>query len=218
MSLTRRQITVRTKRGKTYKRRALVRTGEQVRRFVSKHKGKLAIAAGIAAAGIGAWAIHRQKQSVAQHKANAQAAYAAHAKWAEEVMKRRSAAVSAAKEQVAKARQARQEVHEGVNDLERKINVMLHGRTHIRGSAEARHWQNERNETAQRARHEQQRVSTEANVRSTYHMHESAMRSGHFSNASDPYGTFRTARPRLEAGASAAPQPKPKRTRTRKAK
>lgn len=192
MALTRRQVTVRTKRGKSYKRSMLVRAVEQVRRFVSKHKGKLAVGAGVAALGLGAYALHSQRKSVAEHKANAAAAHAAYSKWTEETMKRR-AATSAA------------------------VNVVKHARTTIRGSEESHAWQKERDYQRDTARMRQRHDSDRLNRYTDSDRYASAERSGHYSKGFG--GGSPTARHRLASG---LPQPpaatKPKRTRARKAK
>lgn len=196
MALTRRQVTVRTKRGKSYKRSMLVRAGEQVRRFVSKHKGKLAVGAGVAALGLGAYALHSQRKSVAEHKANAAAAHAAYSKWTEATMKRRAADRSAAS------------VH---------APSVKHTRTTIRGSEESHAWQKERDYQRDTARMRQRHDSDRLNRYTDSDRYASAERSGHYSKGFG--GGSPTARHRLASG---LPQPpaatKPKRTRARKAK
>ncbi|TXH16105.1 MAG: hypothetical protein E6R03_06145 [Hyphomicrobiaceae bacterium] len=220
MSLTRRQITVRTKRGKSYKRSMLVRAGEQVRRFVSKHKGKLAVGAGVAALGLGAYALHSQRKSVAEHKANAAAAHAAYSKWTEETMKRRAAAEAAVNEHFDKAHQAANRVRERIDNLERKINVAKHGRTVIRSSEESHAWQKERDYQRDTTRMRQRHDSDRLNHYADSDRYASAERSGHYSKGFG--GGSPTARHRLESGLPQPPAPpttaKPKRTRARKAK
>ena len=195
MALARRQITVRTKRGKSYKRSMLVRAVEQVRRFVGKHKGKLAVGAGVAALGLGAYALHSQRKSVAEHKANAAAAHAAYSKWTEETMKRRAAASAA-------------------------VNVVKHARTTIRGSEESHAWQKERDYQRDTARMRQRHDSDRLNHYTDSDRYASAERSGHYSKGFG--GGSPTARHRLASGLPQPPAPsataKPKRTRARKAK
>lgn len=199
MALTRRQITVRTKRGKAYKRSMLVRAGEQVRRFVSRHKGKLAVGAGVAALGLGTYALHSQRRSVAEHKANAAAAHAAYSKWTEETMKRRAAGQSTASVHAPSAK---------------------HTRTTIRGSEEAHAWQKERDYQRDTTRMRQRHDSDRLNHYTDSDRYASAERSGHYSKGFG--GGSPTARHRLESGLPQPPAPpttaKPKRTRARKAK
>lgn len=200
MGLTRRQVTVRTKHGKSYKRSMLVRAGEQVRRFVSKHKGKLAVGAGVAALGLGAYALHSQRRSVAEHKANAAAAHSAYSKWTEETMKRRAAASAAVNEHSDKA-------HQAVNHVRERTPNRYGPKTWVKP-----YWVILRI----RQRHDSDRL----NHYTDSDRYASAERSGHYSKGFG--GGSPTARHRLESGLPQPPAPpttaKPKRTRARKAK
>lgn len=62
--LTKKKVTVRTKRGKTYQRSVMVRAGEAVRRagsFLNRHKGKIALGVGALALAGGAAALHKNQ-------------------------------------------------------------------------------------------------------------------------------------------------------------
>lgn len=62
--LTRKKVKVRSKSGKVYQRSVMVRAGDAVKRvgrFVSKHKGKIALGVGAAAIGAGAIALNKHK-------------------------------------------------------------------------------------------------------------------------------------------------------------
>ena len=68
--LTRKKVTVRTKRGKTYQRSVMVRAGEAVRRagsFLNRHKGKIAAGVGAAALGAGALALAHKRGHIDLH-------------------------------------------------------------------------------------------------------------------------------------------------------
>lgn len=69
--LTRRKVTVKAKSGKTFQRSVMVRAGEKVKRFVSKHKGKLI--SGAALVGSAAMLHYAHKKAKADSAARAAA-------------------------------------------------------------------------------------------------------------------------------------------------
>ena len=172
--LTRKKVTVKGKRG-TYQRSVMVRAGEKVKRFVSKHKGKIAVAAGAAVVGLG----------VAAHLSAKSARKQAVHDWASAVSRgaTRSAAAAAhasnfarnmtedLKRAQAKIRQDTDHLEKEIGGLRRQWEAKQHGRHDIRDLRQA-----------YGARRDQGYRSASNLANTDYKRGHSAAMSGHFSH------------------------------------
>lgn len=216
--LTRKKIKVRSKSGKTYQRSVMVRAGESVKRFVSKHKRKLV--AGAVVGGIGLAAAISAKRSMdraatAHAHATAEAVAKAAGAWG-----RAAAASTHARTKVehAKAEQSKvseeiSRVERAMRDLSNQVHARLHGRHDISDLRQAR-----------RAATQQSNDSIMAGLRTDNQRKDSARRSGHFTewvrpawsngSVSHPEQSYNIPTHRL--GSGQAPAPKKSRSSGRK--
>lgn len=211
--LTRKKIKVRSKSGKTYQRSVLVRAGEKVGRFVNKHKGKIAIAAGAAVVGGLALASHMaHKRRVSDAIRTAAASHVQGS-----VRHAAKAATQNIRMNVEYVKAARDKMREDISHIERRtenlrnqINAKLHGQHDISPQRKAR--------DAVQAQSIRSSVGQDMADRKRS---DSAARSGHFTSwTSVRFGKFgghtsQVPTHRLESGTS-APQPKKSRSSGRK--
>jgi len=204
--LTRKKIKVRSKSGKTYQRSVMVKAGEQVKRFVSKHKRKLV--AGAIVGGVGLAAAISAKRSMdraatAHAHATAEAVAKAAGAWG-----RAAAASTHARTKVehAKAEQSKvseeiSRVERAMRDLSNQVHARLHGRHDISDLRQAR-----------RAATQQYNDSIIAGLKTDNQRKDSAKRSGHFTewvrpgwsdgSVSHPAQSYNIPTHRLGAGTS----------------